>query len=70
MPSKITRHGIRWINSDCGLYCSECHTANVSWEISSYQPRCCNTKTWTAKCICRLCGCEWELTREETVSEE
>jgi len=71
MSKTITRHGIRWINNDCGLYCSECNSANVAWgDISYCQPRCCNTRTWIAKCKCNTCACEWELTREETIKED
>lgn len=69
MAKKITKHGIRWINDDCGLYCSECNTSNINWEISAYQPRFSDTITWTAKCRCNLCHCEWEISRDEIVRE-
>ena len=72
MSSKkeITQHGIRWINSDCGLYCSECNSGNVSWEIDYSHPKYSDTRTWIAKCKCNVCDCKWILTREEIIREE
>jgi hypothetical protein len=70
MAKEITQHGIRWINNDCGLYCSECNSGNVIWEIDYNHPKYCDTRTWIAKCTCNVCGCKWTLTREETVRDE
>ena len=69
MSKKIIGHGIRWVNNDCGLYCLECHSANITWKISSRQLSRNNIKAWIAECICKLCACKWEVTREETIIE-
>ena len=68
---EVTQHGIRWIADISGhIYCAECNSGNVDWEITHSQPKYCSTRTWIAACKCKTCSCQWRITREETVREE